>query len=81
MDGIGLLVSYPNLAAVGPEESRHYSWSFNRVVGWIGRKKGRDERDSYGAPVNPKDVALLARNNHVKAKCPSMVEGNPVVVR
>ena len=31
--------------------------------------------------VNPKDVALLTRDDHVKAKCAKMVERNPVVVR
>jgi hypothetical protein len=31
--------------------------------------------------VNPKDVALLARHDHVKAIGAKMVEGNPVVVR
>ena len=81
MDRAGVLVGDPNLAAVGPEEGWHHSWSFNRVVCRIGRKQGRDLRDSYGAPVNPKDDALLARNNHVKPKCPKMVERNPVVVR
>ena len=31
--------------------------------------------------MNPKDVALLARDDHVIAKCAKMVERNPVVVR
>ena len=40
----------------------------------------RDVRDS-SIPVNPKDVALLARDDHVEAKCAKMIERNPVVVR
>ena len=80
MDGIGGLVGDPNLAAVRPEEGRHYSWSFNRVGGRIGRKQGRDMGDS-SSPVNPKDRALLARNDHVISIRPKMVERNPVVVR
>ena len=80
MDGTGDLVGDPNLAAVGPEEGRHHSWSFNLVYGRIGRKQGRDVGDS-SSPVNPKDVALPARYDHVKAICAKMVEGNPVVVR
>jgi len=73
------LVGHPNLAAVGTEEWWHYSWSFNRV--WAtGRKQARDVRDISTA-VNPKDVALLARYDHVKAIGAKMVEGNPVVVR
>ena len=80
MDGIGLLVSYPNLAAVGPEESRHYSWSFNRVHGRIRRKQCRDVCDR-SISVNSKDVAFVARDNHVKAKCANVVERNSVVIR
>jgi len=73
-----LLVGYPNLTAVGPEEWRHYSWSFNLRA--TGRKQTRDLRDS-SIPVNSKDVALLARYDHVVSKCAKMVERNPVVVR
>jgi len=80
VDGTGDLVGDPNLAAVGPEEGRHHSWSFNLVYGRIGRKQGRDVGDS-SSPVNPKDGALLARDDHVISKCAKMVERNPVVVR
>jgi hypothetical protein len=72
------LVGHPNLTAVGPEEWRHYSWSFNLAV--TGRAHVRDLR-GISIPVNPKDVALLARYDHVVAKCAKMVERNPVVVR
>jgi hypothetical protein len=71
------LVSHPNLTTVGPEEWRHYSWSFNRLAT---RKYARDVGDS-SSPVNPKDVALLTRYDHVKAKCAKMVERDPIVVR
>ncbi len=74
MDSTGALVGHPNLTAVGPEAWRHYSWSFNHSA------RGRDGRDS-SSPVNLKDVALLARYDHVEAKCAKMVERNPVVVR
>ena len=85
MDSIGDLVGYPNLAGVAhgggwSEGGRHYSWSFNLVCVRIGRKQGRDVRDT-SSPVNPKDAALLARDDHVVSKCASMVERNPVVVR
>jgi len=32
VDSIVALVGHPNLAAVGPEAYRHYSWSFNLTV-------------------------------------------------
>jgi hypothetical protein len=75
VDSIAVLVGHPNLTAVGPEAWRHYSWSFN-----VYAKGPRDVRGS-SIPVNPKDVALLARYDHVEAKCAKMVERNPVVVR
>ena len=31
VDSIAYLIGDPNLAAVGPEAWRHYSWSFSRV--------------------------------------------------
>jgi hypothetical protein len=75
-----VLVGHPNLTAVGPEAWRHYSWSFNVVA--TARKQARDGRCATSSiPVNPKDVALLASHDHVKAKCAKMVERNPVVVR
>ena len=80
MDGTGDLVGDPNLAAVGPEEGRHHSWSFNPVESRKRRKQGGDMGDS-SSPVNPKDVALLARDDHVISKCAKVVERNPVVVR
>ena len=75
VDSIAVLVGHPNLTAVRPEAWRHYSWSFNLYA-----KGPRDLRLS-SIPVNPKDVALLARYDHVEAKCAKMVERNPVVVR
>jgi hypothetical protein len=80
VDSIGILVGYPNLAAVRPEESGHYRWSFNRVVNRIGWEQGSDVSDG-SIPVNPKDIAFIARDDHVKAKCANMVECDPVVVR
>ena len=79
VDSIAYFVGDPNLAAVGPEGWRHYSWSFSRVWG-TGRIYSRDLRDS-SKPVNPKDVAFPARDDHVKAICAKMVERNSVVVR
>ena len=77
MDLIVCLVGHPNLAAVRPEAWRHYSWSFN-----LSYARGRDGRSATSSiPVNPKDVALLARYDHVEAICAKMVERNPVVVR
>src|SRR5207249_10114983 len=89
VDSIVALVGHPNLAAVGPEAYRHYSWSFNLTVSkrpTSGRtcEYVRDERASsipVSIPVNPIDVALLARYDHVVAKCAKMVERNPAVVR
>ena len=78
VDKTVLLVGHPNLAAVGPEAWRHYSGSFN-LTG-TGRKYARDF-GGISIPVNPKDAALPACYDHVKAICAKMVEGNPVVVR
>jgi hypothetical protein len=79
VDSIAGLVGHPNLTAVGPEawRWRNYGWSFNLGAG------GRDVRDMWSTwkVVNLKDVALLARYDHVKAKCAKVVERNPVVVR
>ncbi len=88
MDLTVFLVGHPNLTgvAVGPgaEAWRHYSWSFNLRA--TARKQARDLRDNsrrcHGIIfVNSKDVALLARYDHVVSKCAKMVERNPVVVR
>jgi hypothetical protein len=78
VNSIVFLVGHPNLAAVGPEACRHYSWSFN--LAGTGRKYARDFRGS-SIPVNPKDTALPARDDHVKAIGAKMVERNPVMVR
>jgi hypothetical protein len=78
VDKTVLLVGHPNLTAVGPKKWRHYSWSFKLPA--TARKQARDVGD-ISTSVNPKDVALLARYDHVKAICAKMVEGNPVVVR
>jgi hypothetical protein len=77
VDSIVVLGSHPNLTALGPEAYWHYSWSFNFSV------EGRDGRDMWSSwkVINLKDVALVARYDHVKAKIASMVERNPVVVR
>jgi hypothetical protein len=79
VDSIAKLVGQPNLAAVGPEAYRHYSWSFNLIL-TTGRKQTRDLRGS-SISMHPKDAALLARYDHVKAIGAKMVERNPVVVR
>ena len=77
------LVGHPNLAAVEPEAWRHYSWSFNLCARSNVRGDLRDNsRRCLGIIfVNSKDVALLARYDHVVAKCAKMVKRNPVVVR
>jgi hypothetical protein len=80
VNSIGELVGDPNLAAVGPEKGRRYSWSFNRVEGRIGRKQRRDVRGN-SIPVKSKDGALLARYDQVVSKCAHFVEREPVVVR
>ena len=75
-----VLVGDPNLAAVGPEGGRHYSWSFNRVGGWIGRK-----RVAIGvtvpAPLTLKTVPSWHVTIMSNPNVPKMVERNPVVVR
>jgi hypothetical protein len=89
VDSIAAFVGHPNRIAVEvyawrPEAWRHYSWSFNRCA-----RSARERDGHYGyrknvVPVNPIDVALLARYDHVVAKYArrtSMVERNPVVVR
>jgi hypothetical protein len=78
VDKTVLLVGYPNLTTVGPEEWWHYSWSFNHPA--TARKQASDMGD-ISTSVNPKDVALLARDDHVKAIRAKMVECDPVVVR
>jgi len=81
VDNIVFLVAHPNLTTVGPEAYRHYSWSFNlTVIKNTGRSKYVRDLRGISKPVNPKDGALLARYDHVKAKCAKMVERNPVVV-
>jgi len=75
VDRIALLVGHPNLTTVRPEAYRHYAGSFNLFA------KGPSDLRFSAIAVNPKDVALLARYDHVKAKCADMVERNPVVVR
>ena len=75
VDSIAVLGGHPNLTAVGPEAWRHYSRAFNLCA------KGPREVRGSSISVNPKDVALLACYDHVKAKCAKMVERNPVVVR
>src|SRR5262249_39567158 len=81
MNSIAILVGYPNSAAVGrPERERRYSWPFKRVMLDIGGKEVRDVCDS-SIPMNPKDIAFLAGDDHVETICANMVEGNPVVVR
>ena len=77
MDRTAVLVGHQDLTAEGPEAWRHYSWSFN-VLGL--RRRVRDMRGSSG-PVNLPDAAVLARHDHVVAKCAHMVERNPGVVR
>src|SRR5262249_27022579 len=78
VDSIIILVGRPNLAAVGPEVWRHYSWTFNATAAV--RKHGSDMR-SCSRPVNPKDVTHLARDDYVEPIGAKMIECNPVVVR
>jgi hypothetical protein len=48
VDSIVHLVGHPNLAAVGPEACRHYSWSFNLTNNKkLARKYVRDGRYGY----------------------------------
>jgi len=74
VDSTVVLVGRQELAAIGPELSRHYSWSFKFGA------RVRDKRDS-SSPVNRKDEAVLRRHDHVEAKCALMVERNPGVIR
>ena len=83
MDSAVVLVGRQDLAAIGPELSRHYSWSFkfdarardNRDM-WRCRRRRRDRE-----VVNLQDDAVLRRHDHVEAKCALMVERNPGVIR
>jgi len=79
VDSTAVLVGRQDLAAIGPEVSRHYSWSFK-----FGPRV-RDERDMWRVRrdrevVNLPDDAVLTRHDHVVAKCALMVERNPGVI-
>ena len=73
------VVGHPELAAVGPEAHRHYSWAFHFVA------YGPDRNDMWSSckVVNLPDVAVLTRHDHVvvKSACADMVERNPGMVR
>ena len=83
VDSTEVLVGRQELAAIGPELSRHYSWSFK--VG----ARARDLRDVWRCRarrrgrevVNLPDDAILSRHDHVVAKCAHMVERNRGVIR
>jgi hypothetical protein len=78
------LVGHQNLTAKGPEARapvsriwcRRYNWSFNLVA-----RARRVNLRNTSMPVNLKDVAVLARCDHVVLKCAHFVERNPGVVR
>ena len=83
VDSAVVLVGRQDLAAIGPELSRHYSWSFKFGA------RARDNRDMWRCRrrrrgrevVNLQDDAVLRRHDHVEAKCALMVERNPGVIR
>jgi hypothetical protein len=83
VDHTVVLVSRHELAAKGPELSRHYSWSFKlgaRARDYAGMWRCRVRRRGREV-VNLPDDAVLSRHDHVVSKCAHMVERNPGVIR
>jgi len=77
VDSTVVLVGRQELAAIGPELSRHHSWSFK-----FGARAHEGRRlDKTSVSVNLEDEAVLRRHDQVEAKCALMVERNPGVIR
>jgi hypothetical protein len=85
-----VLVGHPELAAKGPEGTRHYGWIFN-VMGLPVRCDEPDIRDSCQSvavvqapvPLNfPDAAAIFTRHEQVEVKSwdTLMVEGNPGMI-
>ena len=89
MDGTGeggnstwvVLVSHPDLAAKGPEGSRHHSWIFN-CAGLVVLIVDEPKIGNGSGPVHlPHAAAGFTGHDHVEVKCALMIEGNPGMVR
>ena len=74
VDSTVVLVGRQDLAAIGPELSRNYSWSFK--FGARARNRG-----GMSGRVNLPDGTVLSRDDQVVAKRALMVERNPGVIR
>src|SRR6202035_1009846 len=75
-----VLVSHPDLAALGPEGARHHSWIFNGaglVVLIV------DKPDIGGISVSiyqPHAAATFTGHDQVEVKRALMIEGNPGMI-
>ena len=80
-NSIGIvLIGHPELAAKGPEGTRHYSCIFNGAGPPV-MDNEPDIGDSSG-PVNLPDAAAgFTRHEHVVPERALMIERNPGVVR
>jgi hypothetical protein len=80
VDSTVVLVARHELAAIGPELSRYYSWSFKFGA------RAPDQRGNSGRArvlritLDLPDDAVLSSHDHVEAKCAHMVERNPGVI-
>jgi hypothetical protein len=81
-----LLIAHPQLAAKGPEVTRHYSWIFN-LMSTCELPDRHDSCQSVAVvqaavPLNlPHVGAKFTRHEHVEVKCAFMVERNAGMVR
>ena len=76
-----ILIAHPDLAAKGPENTRHHSWIFN-CAGLPVIIQDKPDIGGIACPVHlPHAAAAFTGHDHVKVKCALMIEGNPGMVR
>jgi hypothetical protein len=77
-----VFVNHPELTAMGPEVTRHYSWIFNVATYPVYYDVRESRCLDTSVPVNLPDAAatIFARHEHVEVKCALMVERNPGMV-
>ena len=76
-----VLIAHPDLAAKGPEGTRHHSWIFN-CAGLIVLIVDETEIGGISVSVHqPHAAAGFTGHDHIKVKRAFMIEGNPGMVR
>src|SRR5262249_20925212 len=79
-----VLIGYPDLAAKGPEGTRHHVWIFNCAGLVVLIADEPDIGDSSGPVHRPHAAAAFTCHDHVEGKlaqCALMIKGNPGMVR